>query len=83
MKKRRTQSEKELLKRRYHSDVRKLKKLCEECDIKLYTYNNAPEDAVCVLSSSEYELGELRKTCSIEYENYFVSLLDYESFPGI
>lgn len=73
MKKKRQHSTHETLLRRYHADVRKLKKICEDCDIKLYTYSNAPDDALCVLSRSDYELGEIRKNIEEDNESYFTT----------
>lgn len=69
----RVQSAKELESRRYHAQVRKLKKLCEDNDISLFTYDKAEDTMVCVLSDSDYELGDTKPYCSKENENYFIT----------
>ena len=67
----------EMIKRRYHADVRKLKKQCEELEITLFDFYSANDSCVCILSSDEYEIGCNHADCSAENENYFVSEDDY------
>lgn len=63
----------EITKRQFHSDVRKLKRLCEDNAINLVSFDDAEEDWICILSESEYEIGSLKHGCSCDLENYFVS----------
>lgn len=72
----RVQSAKELDLRRYHAQVRKLKKLCEDNDVSLFTYDEAEDTMVCILSDSDYELGDTKPYCSKDRENYFVTESD-------
>ncbi len=69
----RVQSAKELDLRRYHAQVRKLKKLCEDNDVPLFTYDEAEDTMVCILSDSDYELGDTKPYCSKDHENYFIT----------
>lgn len=78
-------AEKEL--RRYHRDVKKLKKLCEEHEIVLKSYDEALNDDICVLSKNDYEIGACKEYLDDSNEPYFVheqeftttqSLLGYE-----
>lgn len=68
---------KEQIRRRFHSDVRKLKRRCESLGITLMTYPEAFETNFCILSSNDYEIGEIKANCSLDSENYFVSEDDY------
>ena len=72
----RIQSAKEIDLRRYHSALRKLKKLCEINNVELRTYEEASDTMVCILSKSDYELGDTKPYCSQENENYFVTESD-------
>ena len=72
----RVQSAKELEQRRYHAHLRKLKQLCEQNDIELLPYKEATDTMVCILSQSDYELGDTKPYCSEENENYFVTESD-------
>lgn len=63
----------EITKRQFHSDVRKLKRLCENNAINLASFDDAEEDWICILSEFEYEIGSLKHACSCDLENYFVS----------
>ena len=80
-------SESELELRRFHSDVRKLKKVCREHNITLLEFDEAINDDVCILSQSEYEIGSTKEYISSSLECYFVhdynfskvqQLLDHE-----
>lgn len=80
-------SESELELRRFHSDVRKLKKVCRDNNIALLEFDEALNDDVCILSLSEYEIGSAKEYLSNSVENYFVhdsefsrtqQLLDHE-----
>lgn len=63
----------EITKRQFRSDVRKLKRLCENNAINLASFDDAEEDWICILSEFEYEIGSLKHACSCDLENYFVS----------
>lgn len=65
-------SESELELRRFHKDVRKLKKVCEDNGIPLLEYDNALNDDVCILSQSEYEIGATKEYIDEGLECYFV-----------
>lgn len=67
----------EMIRRRFHADVRGLKKRCKSLDIDLHDFYNADDTMICILSSDEYEIGETKGGCSPENENYFVSEDDY------
>lgn len=72
----RTQKAKEIDLRRYHAAVRRLKTLCEKNNVKLFTYTDASDNMKCILSKSDYELGDTKPYCSEENENYFVTESD-------
>ena len=63
----------ELLARDFKLKLRKLQELTQKMKITLYEYTDAPIYAICVLSSSEYELGEERNFCSEQNTSYFVT----------
>lgn len=73
----RIQSISEIIRRRFHADVRGLKKKCKSLDIALHDFYNADDTMICILSSDEYEIGENHGGCSSENESYFVSEDDY------
>ena len=73
----RIQSTSEMIRRRFHADVRGLKKRCKSLDIALHDFYNADDMMICILSSNEYEIGETKSGCSSENESYFVSEDDY------
>lgn len=75
---RKVYSEKELCTRRYHGDVRHLKKWCEEHGMILKHYDVAEPEDVCVLSRNEYHLHEQRSAVCENEEDYFLSIEDYE-----
>ena len=70
-------SESELELRRFHSDVRKLKKVCRDNNIALLEFDEALNDDVCILSKDEYEVGSAKEYLSNSLENYFVHDLDF------
>ena len=70
-------SESELELRRFHSDVRKLKKVCREHNITLLEFDEAINDDVCILSQSEYEVGSAKEYLSNSLESYFVHDSDF------
>lgn len=70
-------SESELELRRFHSDVRKLKKVCKDNDIVLLEFDEALNDDVCILSQSEYEIGCTKEYLSNSLECYFVHDLNF------
>lgn len=75
---RRTYSENELYKRRYHKDVRDFKAWCIEHNIEYSVYDHANPDDICVLSLNEYHLHETRAQILEDEEDYFLNLEDYE-----
>lgn len=70
-------SESELELRRFHSDVRKLKKVCRDNNIALLEFDEALNDDVCILSRSEYEIGSTKEYLSNSLESYFVHDSDF------
>lgn len=70
-------SESELELRRFHSDVRKLKKVCRDNNIALLEFDEALNDDVCILSRSEYEIGSAKEYLSNSLESYFVHDSDF------
>ena len=70
-------SESELELRRFHSDVRKLKKVCRDNNIALLWFDEALNDDVCILSRSEYEIGSTKEYLSNSLESYFVHDSDF------
>ena len=80
-------SNSELDLRRFHKDVRTLKKVCRDNNITLLEYEEAINDDICILSQSEYEIGATKEYASEGLECYFVhssnfskvqQLLDHE-----
>lgn len=69
----RVQSAEESMKRAFHRSLHKLERLCGDNGIILCNYEEADDNMICVLSSSEYELGDMKKYCSEENENYFIT----------
>lgn len=73
-----------ITKRRFHNDVRKLKKQCEQHHWTLLAYEDVEFGYfICVLSEDEYEIGEQCMVCSSETENYFLSPNEYEQYVDI
>lgn len=70
-------SEEELNLRRFHKDVRELKKVCRDNNITLLEYEEALNDDVCILSQSEYEIGATKEYTSEALECYFVHNSDF------
>lgn len=79
----RIQSQKELELRRYHAQVRKLRELCNNNSIRLNTYSEADDSMKCVLSKSDYEIGDTKPYCCAENENYFVTESDLEKLDKL
>lgn len=67
-------------KRRFHADVRKLKKTCEENNFHLKTIDEAPAYYICVLSDIDYEIGDEASMCDENNENYFLNPIEYEQY---
>lgn len=70
-------SNEELEIRRFHKDVRKLKKVCNDNNITLLFYDDALDDDVCILSNNEYEIGATKEYVNEYSENYFVHEEDF------
>lgn len=70
----------EMIKRRFHSDVRKLKAVCKANGRELGQYDLSRPDWQCVLSSSDYEIDSDMYECSEENENYFLSPEQYNQY---
>lgn len=69
----RVQKINEVVKRRFHADLRRLEKLCEDNNIILCNYDEANDEMICILSNNEYNLGMTRHDCSSSDESYFVT----------
>lgn len=75
---------KEYFRRIFTTEVRKLKKYCEENSLTLYSNtDNVPNDAICILSENEYEIGEIPHNCSFECDSYFLSPQDFEKYTNL
>ncbi len=72
-------SDHELELRRFHKDVRKLKRVCEDNGITLLGYDDALNDDVCILSESEYEIGAIKEYISEGLECYFIHDSDFNT----
>lgn len=79
----RIQSQRELELRRYHAQVRKLRELCNDNNIRLNTYNEADDNMKCILSKSDYEIGDTKPYCYEGNENYFVTESDLEKLDKL
>ena len=77
---RRAYNEKELEHRRHLSNVRHLKKWCEEHNLECRTWEDAQLTDICVVSTSDYDLYEERSTCVQDNDSYFLSPVDYETW---
>ena len=67
-----------ILKLRFRQKVLKLKRECTRLSLNVLTYNQANNDAICVLSNSDYEIREIKSNCSEDNENYFLHSDSYE-----
>lgn len=67
-----------ILKLRFRKKVLKLKRECTRLSLNLLMYNKANNDAICVLSDSEFELAEIKQNCSERNESYFLNPISYE-----
>ena len=67
-----------ILKLRFRQKVLKLKRECTRLSLNVLTYNEASDDAICVLSNSDYETREIKSNCSEDNENYFLHSDNYE-----
>jgi len=76
-------SESELDLRRFHKDVRTLKKVCRDNNITLLNYEEAINDDVCILSQSEYEIGATKEYASEGLECYFVHSSDFSKIQQL
>ena len=76
-------SESELDLRRFHKDVRALKKVCRDNNITLLEYEEALNDDVCILSYSEYEIGATKEYTSEGLECYFVHSSDFSKIQQL
>ena len=63
----------ELELRRFHRQVRRVKKYCADQDIELHDWLNAQNGEQCVLSKDEYEIGAYKEYLTNKNEPYFVS----------
>ena len=79
----RIQSQRELELRRYHAQVRKLRELCNNNNIRLNTYDEANDSMKCVLSKSDYEIGDTKPYCYKGNENYFVTESDLDKLDEL
>lgn len=79
-KKRKMYSEKELIIRRFHKDVRQFKAWCDKHGVPYSTFDTAEQEDVCVLSKNEYHLHEERKSIIEDDEDYFLNPAAYETW---
>jgi hypothetical protein len=77
---RRVYSERELELRKHHSNVRFLKKWCEQHDLECRDWDHASFTDICVVSLSDYDVHEERTTCVEDNESWFLSPGDYETW---
>ena len=66
--------------RQHRSEVRKLKKWCNEAGVKVLTYSEASDEDICALSKEEYDLGDERKLIAEDNESYFLTPDAYEKW---
>lgn len=66
-----------LITRRFHKELRILKAECLHLGIQLFTYDEAEDNDVCIISISDYNLCETKENCNSEYESYFVTESDF------
>lgn len=66
--------------RRFHADVRRLKRLAEQREWALMTLETATENARCILSTNDYDIGEPPGNCDPEAESYFLEGCDFEEW---
>lgn len=76
----RTPSEKQLQTREYKRDLHKLEERCQEKQIDIRSYKRALANDICVLSLSEFEIGEHKQECDEKNKPIFMDELDYEYF---
>ena len=69
-----------LQKRRFHRELRNLKKFSKENDLTLKSFDDASPYDQCVISENEFEIGELARECDPDLESYFYSPIDYERY---
>ena len=65
-------SDSELELRRFHRQVRRVKKYCADHDLESHDWLNAQNGEQCVFSKNEYELGAYKEYLTNENEQYFV-----------
>ena len=75
-----TQSLNAKISRAYNRAVRRYQEWCEERHLKLKTWQEADNYDICVLSQSEYDVGEYRKKVVENNRSYFMEEDDYEKF---
>lgn len=66
--------------RAYNQAVKRHQNWCEERHLKLKTWSEADNYDICVLSQSEYDVGEYRKNVIEDNRSLFMSEDDYEKF---
>lgn len=77
---RKSYSERELITRRFHKDVRSFKEWCDKHGVPYSTFDTAEEEDICVLSRNEYHLHEERKSILEDEEDYFLNPAAYETW---
>lgn len=77
---RKVYSERELITRRFHKDVRCFKEWCDKHGVPYSTFDTAEEEDICVLSRNEYHLHEERKSILEDEEDYFLNPAAYETW---
>ena len=64
--------------REFKTELRKLRKSCEDNGIKLMSYDEAELDDICIISTDEYQIGNKLSQCDSSIESYFISSYDYD-----
>lgn len=64
--------------RAYNRAVRKYQEWCEEHHLSLKTWSEADSYDICVISKSEYDVGEYRKKVVADNQSYFMEEDSYD-----
>lgn len=70
-------------KRKFHTDVKKLKEKAESNNWDLMTLKDATSDSSCVLSDNETDIGFEPDLCDKDAESYFLAGKDLMEFLEI
>lgn len=67
---------------RYSNDVKKFKEWCENNEIPYLDFDCAEPTDICVLSTVDYDLGEMRQNIEVDNKSYFLHQDDYETWKN-